>query len=70
MGSKHIDHLLNDWPYEPDGSVRLVKGSDGRDLIQVRIDLGVLQLEVSGRPDGMKPGRISIHLSLADAPRT
>ncbi len=55
MRSKHIDHLLNDWPFEPDGSVRLVKGADGRDLIQVRIDLGLLQLEVSGRPDGMKP---------------
>ncbi len=55
MRSKHIDHLLNDWPYEPDGGVRLVKGADGRDLIQVRVDLGILQLEITGRPDGMKP---------------
>lgn len=55
MRSKHIDHLLNNWPFEPDESVRLVKGADGRDVIQVRVDLGILQLEVSGRPDGLKP---------------
>lgn len=61
MRSKHIDHLLNDWPYEPDGGVRLIKGADGRDVIQVRVDLGVLQLEVTGRPDGMKPdGFVSV----------
>lgn len=54
---QHIDFLLNEWPYDPDGpAVRLVKGADGRDLIQVRLDLGILQMEVSGRPDGEKPG--------------
>jgi UvrB/uvrC motif len=55
MSSKHIDHLLKDWAYEPDGCVRMIKGADGRDLLQVRIDLGVLQLETSGRPDGHRP---------------
>jgi hypothetical protein len=55
MRSKHIDHLLAEWPYEPEGAVRLIKGADGRDLIQVRVDLGLLQLETTGRPDGMKP---------------
>jgi hypothetical protein len=55
--NQHIDFLLNDWPFEPDGpAVRLVKGGDGRDLIQVRLDLGILQMEVIGRPDGEKPG--------------
>lgn len=54
--NQHIDHLLNEWPFDPDGlAVRLVKGADGRDLIQVRLDLGVLQMEVDGRPDGMQP---------------
>ena len=58
--SQHIDFLLNEWPYDPDGpAVRLVKGADGRDLIQVRLDLGILQMEVSGRPDGEKPGGAS-----------
>lgn len=55
MRSNNLDHLLQDWPFDSDGAVRLIKGSDGRDLIQVRVDLGILQLEVSGRPDGLKP---------------
>ncbi len=51
-----IDHLLRDWPFEDEGlGVRLVKGADGRDIIQVRVDLGLLQLETIDRPDGARP---------------
>ncbi len=55
--SKHIDAILRNWPYEP-GSVtaRLVKASDGREVLQMRIDMGVVQMEVSNRPDGARPG--------------
>jgi len=54
--SQHIDDILVDWPYDPDSvSVRLVDGDDGRELIQMRIEMGLLQLETSGRPDGQKP---------------
>jgi hypothetical protein len=54
--SDDIDHILRDWPFEPEAvSVRLVQGDDGRDVIQMRIDMGVLQLEVEGRPDGQRP---------------
>ncbi len=53
---KHLDFLLKHWSYDAENiCVRLVKGCDGRDLIQVRIDLGILQLETTGRPDGQKP---------------
>lgn len=54
--SKHIDPALRGWDYEP-GTVqaRLVKGRDGRSVIQMRVDLGVLQLETDGRPDGKRP---------------
>lgn len=53
---KHLDFLLKQWQYDPESvCVRLVKGCDGRDLIQVRVDLGILQLETIGRPDGEKP---------------
>lgn len=52
----HLDFLLQRWPFDPEGScVRLVKGLDGRDVIQLRVDLGILQLETVGRPDGSKP---------------
>lgn len=55
--NQHLDYLLSQWPYDLDGpAVRMVKGHDGRDLIQVRLDLGLLQMEVTGRPDGARPG--------------
>lgn len=51
-----ISHLLSTWPYDPDElSVRVIPGQDGRNRIQVRLDLGVLQLEMDGRPDGLRP---------------
>lgn len=53
---QHLDELLREWPFEPDSlCVRLMKGSDGRDILQLRVDLGVLQLETTGRPDGSRP---------------
>ncbi len=49
----NIDHLLRSWEFEPgDIKARLVKGSDDRDVLQTRVELGVLQMEVNGRPDG------------------
>jgi len=54
--SQDIDELLSRWPFEM-GTVqaRIVKARDGRDVIQLRLDLGLLQLEMSGRPDGARP---------------
>lgn len=55
--SRHIDAILREWPYESgEVSARLVRGSDGREVVQMRIDMGVLQLEVDHRPDGTRPG--------------
>ncbi len=52
-----IDHVLKGWKYEPGEVVaRLARASDGRQVLQMRIDLGVLQLEVENRPDGSRPG--------------
>src|SRR5262245_55214113 len=54
---KHdIDQALRGWEYKP-GAVqaRLVQASDGRQVIQMRVDLGLLQLETTGRPDGSRP---------------
>ena len=52
----NLDSLLRGWPYDPQGiSVRLAQGQDGREIIQMRVDLGVLQLETFGRPDGTRP---------------
>ena len=55
-GSPHLDHLLVEWHYSPGQIlVRQVQGADGRDVLQMRVDLGILQLECTGRPDGVKP---------------
>ncbi len=49
----HLDDLLSQWKFDPATlNVRLVKGKDGRDVIQMRVDMGILQLETTGRPDG------------------
>jgi len=54
--NQDIDNVLRDWEYKP-GVVqaRLVDAPGGRQVIQMRVDLGVLQLEVDGRPDGAHP---------------
>ena len=53
--TKDIANTLEGWEYDPDNiSVRIVPGEDGRDKIQLRLDLGLLQMEFDGRPDGKK----------------
>jgi hypothetical protein len=54
--SLDLNTLLRDWPHEPGTiKVRKIVGLDGREKLQLRIDLGVLQMEVTGRPDGTRP---------------
>lgn len=54
--SQDLNDLLGDWPYEPGQlKVRKILGSDGQDKIQLRLDMGILQMELSGRPDGQEP---------------
>ena len=54
--TKHFDRLLRDWPYDPNAvSVRIVDGDDKREVIQMRVEMGILQLETEGRPDGARP---------------
>lgn len=53
--------------------VRQFKGQDGRDKLQLRLDLGLLQMNLEGRPDGKQPhGYPSLyeyHLSRLDRHR-
>jgi hypothetical protein len=47
---------LVDWPYDAEQvSVRKILGTDGEVRIQMRVELGVLQMETDERPDGIKP---------------
>ena len=54
--SKDITPVLKGWEYEPGTiNVRKITGGDGKPKLQMRLDLGLLQMELSGRPDGVRP---------------
>lgn len=52
MTRKDIDDILKQWPFDPQSvNVRLLE-SRQREILQMRVDMGILQLEIEGRPDG------------------
>lgn len=55
--AKDLSPILQDFSTEP-GSVRARKitTEDGRTFLQLRMDLGILQMTLEGRPDGTQPG--------------
>jgi hypothetical protein len=54
--SRDIDTVLRGWDYRPDAvQAKIVQAGDRRQVILMRVDLGVLQLETAGRPDGGRP---------------
>jgi hypothetical protein len=54
--SKDILPLLKGWDYEAGTiNVRKISGNDGAPKLQMRLDLGLLQMEMNGRPDGVRP---------------
>ncbi len=51
-----LSEILASWPFEPGRiNARIVPGDDGEPRIQVRLDLGIIQMRTTGRPDGEKP---------------
>ncbi len=55
--NQDIDFILREWPYEHGViSARIVSARGRRKVLQMRIELGLLQMEFSGRPDGTRPG--------------
>jgi hypothetical protein len=60
-----IDAVLRDWPYQPGAmSARFVETQDGRKVVQMRVELGVLQMEIELRPDGQRPEGAETYLDL------
>ena len=54
--SLDLNSILMDWPHENGKiKVRKIVGLDGREKLQLRVDLGLLQMETTGRPDGVRP---------------
>ena len=53
---KDISSILEAWNYKPgELIVRAIDGSGRRRKIQIRVDLGLMQLEWTDRPDGSRP---------------
>ena len=51
-----ISDLLGSWEYQAGQIVvRRFQGTDGKEKIQLRVDLGLLQMNAIGRPDGKQP---------------
>lgn len=54
--SSDLNSIMGDWPYDPASiSARWIVGLDGLRRLQLRLDLGILQMEPDGRPDGQRP---------------
>lgn len=54
--SMDLNNVTGDWDYEPQRvTARWVQTDAGRMAIQLRVDLGVFQMELAGRPDGQTP---------------
>jgi hypothetical protein len=56
-GRQDISHIFEDWQHEGTQRVqaRIIAGDDGTNKIQLRLEMGILQMEMRGRPDGTKP---------------
>ncbi len=56
MSYVDLHATLRDWPYEAEKiSVRKILSADDAIRVQMRVELGVIQMESEGRPDGVKP---------------
>jgi hypothetical protein len=65
---RDLTELFEEWPFQAGQiNVRLIQGNDSEPRIQVRLDLGILQMFVDGRPDGQHPQGFDSLLELHEA---
>ncbi len=58
-----ISNILAAWPYDPlSVSARIIENEAGHKLVQMRVDLGLIQMEYTGRPDGQTPSGFESYL--------
>ena len=66
--SQDLRPILAGWDFDSEQvQVRIIAGDDGTEKIQMRIDLGLMQMEIDGRPDGERPGGFESMLELHEA---
>jgi hypothetical protein len=70
--SLDLNNLIRDWAYDPQRvTARWVERDAGLPAIQLRMELGIFQMELSGRPDGQlmhgSPTLLQHYLSMEKA---
>lgn len=50
-----IDHILKQWPFDPTTVTVRKLWVESRQVLQLRLDMGILQMEIKNRPDGKRP---------------
>jgi hypothetical protein len=50
-----IDQILKHWPFDPTAVTVRKLWVNSRHILQLRLDLGLLQMEIKHRPDGKRP---------------
>ena len=61
-----ITPILEAWQFDPERvNVRFTEAIDGRPLIQVRVELGLLQMNRDGRPDGGRDELADVEAAIA-----
>tara|TARA_B100000700_G_scaffold17150_1_gene16932 strand:+ start:1300 stop:2031 length:732 start_codon:yes stop_codon:yes gene_type:complete len=62
--SRNISDILEDWDYDAQSiRARIVAGQNGEpDVLQMRVEMGLIQMAVDGRPDGYRPEGFATYL--------
>ncbi|MBA62447.1 MAG: DNA helicase UvrBC [Planctomycetaceae bacterium] len=62
--SRNITDILENWGYDSQSiRARVVAGQNGNaDVLQMRVEMGIIQMETEGRPDGYRPEGFATYL--------
>lgn len=62
--SRNISDILQEWDYDSQSiRARIVAGQDGEaDVLQMRVEMGIIQMAIDGRPDGIRPEGFATYL--------
>lgn len=65
-----ITQILRGWHYQPEHvTVRKIQGADGKPKVQMRLPMGLIQMDLEGRPDGLRPKDYDSYLEYYEACR-
>jgi hypothetical protein len=70
FSGQDITPILEGWEYNSEEvTVRRITGLDGKPKIQMRLPMGLIQMEFTGRPDGLRPEGYESYFDYYEAKR-